>query len=150
MDGDKAYILGRVVCSELGINEEVLFCIDTGAGGTALFVDDAIRIGVDIRKLRRCKNYTRGIGGMADGCFLPNAEVKFLSDEGITLIIPFSELPIFLLSESKLKRVIAFFRTRFLRKKRRRLVLPSLLGFDFLYACSISFCEKKAHLDLKQ
>lgn len=149
VDNAKAYIWGRVICKELDIDKRVRFCIDTGAQHTCLFEDDAIRIGVEVRKLRKRKNYACGVGGTADGCFLRNAEVRFLSDDGTTVIVPFPTLPILILRKDKLKRMVEFFRIRLLRKKRRRLVLPSLLGFDFLQECAISFSEKEAYLDIE-
>ena len=55
VDNAKAYIWGRVICKELDIDKRVRFCIDTGAQHTCLFEDDAIRIGVEVRKLKNAK-----------------------------------------------------------------------------------------------
>jgi hypothetical protein len=101
-----------------------------------------------MRPLKKLKNHVGGIGGSADECLLEDVEVRFLSDDGTVAIVPFPILPIIVQRESMVKRMVEFFRTRFLGKKRRRIALPSLLGFDFLQECKISFSEKEAYLDI--
>jgi hypothetical protein len=101
-----------------------------------------------MRPLKKLKNHVGGIGGSADECLLEDVEVRFLSDDGTVVIVPFPILPIIVQRESMVKRMVEFFRTRFLGKKRRRIALPSLLGFDFLQECKISFSEKEAYLDI--
>jgi len=146
----KAYIWARVTCRRLGVRDNVRFCVDTGAQGTCLFQDDAIRIGVDIRSLERLEDKVNGIGGSADECLLEGVELRFVSDDGRAVIDRHPILPIIIQHKSKLERTVEFFRVWFLGRKQVRMVLPSILGFDFLRRCRISFSENEVYLEIRE
>jgi hypothetical protein len=148
IEDGKAYIWARVICKKVGIDDDVRFCIDTGAQSTCLLQDDALRIGVETRLLKTLKNKVGGIGGSADMCVMKNVRVRFVSDDGRGLVAPFSIFPIVIQHETMLGQIVTFCRALFLRRKRRRTVLPSLLGFDFLRYCTISFSDTEVYLDI--
>ena len=66
-DADKRpYVQGRLFLPEFNLFDEIDFLVDTGADVSALFPQDALRIGVDYKQLG-CKKFPlNGIGGSAN------------------------------------------------------------------------------------
>jgi hypothetical protein len=105
---------------------------------------------VDMRLLKRFRNQMGGIGGSADVYPMEDVRLRFMSDDGRIVVAPFPALPIVISRECLSKQVVAFLRVRLLRKKPKRMVLPSLLGFDFLQRCTISFSDQAVYLDIDE
>ncbi len=113
-----------------------------------MFERDAIGLGIDLRKLRKNKNCATGIGGSADACYVENIKLGFLGDDGKVWVASYDAIPIIVPKINPLRRILEFFRVLLLGKPEIENTkgLPSLLGFDFLRKCTISFSEKEAYL----
>ena len=61
-DRGRPFVKGRLVAPRLGIDESVLFLLDTGADVTCLHPADAMNVGLAFEHLRNRVSY-RGVGG---------------------------------------------------------------------------------------
>jgi hypothetical protein len=149
VENSKGYIDALLICKTLGIQEMVTFCIDTGAHSTCLVERDAIDLGIDLEKLRKIEKYTAGIGGSADACFLDDVKLGFLDNDDKVWVASFARVPIIVSRKSVVRKMIDLL-LKIIGKSEVETPrgLPSLLGFDFLKGCKISFSEKEAYLDV--
>ena len=59
----RPFIAGRLVIPRLGLYSDISFLVDTGADGTVLLVDDALKMRVDYSKLKLGDHDSIGISG---------------------------------------------------------------------------------------
>jgi hypothetical protein len=143
----KAYIQAILICEEHNIREPVVFCVDTGASSTCLSERDVVEIGIDLRELQETSVPAVGIGGTAKRYILKNAKLEFVGhDQG--WVEDFREMSVISCGQSIIQRLIAIL-CRILHVHGLDMQgIPSLLGFDFLRKCNISFSEDEVYLDL--
>ncbi|MEM2965215.1 MAG: retropepsin-like aspartic protease [Candidatus Bathyarchaeia archaeon] len=122
------------ICEKLGIREPLTFCIDTGATTTCLSERDAIRLGINIRKLEKRTRPAIGIGGKADVYILKDVKLLFKGDtKGWEETFP--EMDIIVPSKTAKPYMAG---------------VMNLLGFDFLRKCTITFPGDQVHLYLPE
>jgi hypothetical protein len=149
VEDDKPYIDALLIYEKLGIRSIITFCIDTGANSTCLFEREAIRLGIDLNKLKR-GNRVGGVGGLVNRRYLENAKVGFPIEEHKLAVVPFQVISILIRPKNPIRRIIEFLISMLENKSRNenQKGLPNLLGFDFLKHCKISFSDAEAYLDI--
>jgi predicted aspartyl protease len=149
VEDNKAYIDVLFIHEESGIREIITFCIDTGANSTCLFEREAIRLGIDLRKLKRVGRIG-GVGGMVNAYLLKDAKIGFPIDQHRMAVVSFQTILILILGKNPIRRIVEFLISMLESKSRseNQKGLPNLLGFDFLKHCKISFSDTDAHLDI--
>lgn len=149
MEDDKAYIDVLFIHEELGIREIITFCIDTGANSTCLIEREAIRLGIDLRKLKKVGRIG-GVGGFVNAYLLQNAKVGFPIAEHKLAVVRFQTILILIRRKHPIRRIVEFLISMLENRSRSedQKGLPNLLGFDFLKYCKISFSDTEAYLDI--
>ncbi len=151
VEDSKPFIDVFVECSRLGVRGPATFCIDTGAYCTCLVERDAIDLRVDLKRLRRDERCATGIGGSADACYLDDVKIGFLDENDRVWTASFKEVPVIVPRKNIFRRLIDFLLALpFLRPESEEAKgISSMLGFDFLQNCRISFSGKEAYLDMQ-
>ena len=107
MEDDKAYIDALFIYEKLGIRNVITFCIDTGANSTCLFEREAIRLGIDLGKLKRVGR-VGGVGGSVNAYFLEDAKIGFPIDEHRMTVVPFRVILVLIQGKNPIRRIIEF------------------------------------------
>ena len=111
-------ITAYVELPEKEIAGPVEFIIDTGSSQTVLLDRDVIRLGINVKKLKKAAK-SIGIGGEAETFQLGKAKLYFKTENGSNYTI---EKEMYAIRHSKLRGEAA----------RRIISLPSILGMDFI------------------
>jgi len=86
-----------------------------------------------------------------DACYLEDVQEGFVADDGRVWTKHFKELSIIVSQrKSALRRIVEFVKIFIFHRKRAEGVkgVWSMLGFDFLKDCKISFSGDEAYLDI--
>jgi hypothetical protein len=116
------YISAILMVEKFNINAPVRFYVDTGASRTLISDRDALRIGVDYKKLRKAPEKVQGLDGEVDVYLLPKCMLVFSFADCVH---------------------IEFLSNIFVLHSGNRTTIPSLLGIDVLKKYSVNFTEKK-------
>lgn len=79
---DAPYVTGILISEDFGIRQPVMFLLDTGASRTTILDNDAARLNVNYKKLRKSQQATVGIGGAVDTYVIPDARLMFMTEKG--------------------------------------------------------------------
>lgn len=123
----RPYLEAQVILPRLKVNSGVSFIVDTGADRTVLMPLDAIRMGIDFRKLRRAGNLF-GIGGSCKS---------------------FSEPAIIMFSENRGRLFLYEITIGIVEKKREVMRTRSLLGRDILDRLRMDYNASKQSITFK-
>jgi hypothetical protein len=145
-----AFIQVFVFDEKNNILGDIPLCIDTGACSTCLFERDAVNLGIDYSKLKRARPAI-GIGGRADAYELKNVKLGLIDGDDRGYLASFDSMMV-IVPQKNLKGKIVGLIHHLLGSKGSSYAqssrgLPSLLGFDFLRTCKISFSNNEVYLD---
>lgn len=112
---EAAYVVSTVTLKDLNVAHRVEFLVDTGASRTIISDRDALRLGVDYKKLLRA-GLSLGIGGRVDTYASKNVDLVFLTAD----------------MEQYVERVEELYFLKHRRVDEDILKIPSVLGRDIL------------------
>lgn len=129
---EAAYVVAILESKVHRINETVEFLVDTGASRTTVCDKDALRLGIDFRKLERLSEGMLGIGGLVDTYAMKNVKLAFRRENGKSHIENMERIYV-------LKHAIP---------GERIMRIPSILGRDILnkYAFIYDRRHETAHI----
>lgn len=79
---DAPYVTAILISDDLSLRQPVMFLLDTGASRTTILDNDAARLNVNYKKLRKSQQDTVGIGGAVDTYVIPDARLVFMAEKG--------------------------------------------------------------------
>lgn len=135
--GDLGFVNAHLISNSLGIDETLEFAVDTGASKTVILDKDAITLGIDYKKLKRCERDFIGIGGSIKTYIIEDSILLFKSEREEVKI----EMPVFVLRHP-LKEMDAAEKTKVLR-------IPSLLGRDVINRFRLIFDKRREEIILE-
>ena len=94
------------------------------------------------------RNTQPELAGRLTPVFLDDVELGFLDNDGKVWVASFARVPIIVSRKSVERKMIDLLKIIGKSEVETPRGLPSLLGFDFLKGCKISFSEKEAYLDV--
>ena len=124
-----AYLLSK----EVG-EAAIRFYVDTGASHTTIAYRDALRIGIDYKKLKKAPFKVSGVGGVVDAYLLPNCMLLFQFERSAYI-------------EYLSGIIVLKYDPRNKEELKRALTVPSLLGIDFLRHYNVRFTDTKVILN---
>lgn len=113
---EAAYVVAVLESETLGMRETVEFLVDTGASRTTICDKDAVRLGIDFRRLKRLSEGMLGIGGLVDTYVMSDAKLTFRTEDGESHVENFDRIYV-------LKHVV---------RDEKTMRTPSILGRDML------------------
>lgn len=101
--GEHPFVFGFFCCRQLGLSGVARFMIDLGSTRTTILEGDAVKMGIDFKKLKKSKEPTQITGGELRPYVIPKSFLLFENKKGKYHFEPLDELEVIKPKRGKLK-----------------------------------------------